>query len=57
MKTMFFLSLIFIMLYLYNTPGMNIWVVRPFIRPLLRDQGTESVKWGKCTKSCLEREV
>ena len=41
------------MLYLYNTPGMNIWVVRPFIRPLLRDQGTESVKWGNALRVVL----
>jgi len=38
---------------LYNTRGMNIWVVCPFIRPHLRDQGTESVKWGNALRVVL----
>jgi hypothetical protein len=36
-----FLSLIFFMRYVYNTRGMNIFVVLPFIRPRLRNQGTK----------------
>ena len=38
---------------LYNTRGMNIWVVRPFFRPQLRNQGTESVKWRNTLRVVL----
>jgi hypothetical protein len=41
------------MLYVYNTRGMNIWVVRPFIRPQLRNHGTEAVKWGNALRVVL----
>jgi len=41
------------MLYVYNTHGMNIWVVRPFVRSQLRNQGTESVKWGNALRFVL----